>query len=105
MSQITIPASVIEALAYNHDEEDIRTDYSGRSMYGRTCLGYTGGDPVMFTFNLAVEMVRADLEAEESEDEPEVYAVQEKLADLGEPRTDSMGRGAIFYWPGVTVGE
>ncbi|ASU00786.2 hypothetical protein NTR1_19 [Nocardia phage NTR1] len=101
MSQITIPASVIDTMFdFDIDSDDIRTDYSGRSMYGRTCLGYTGSDVVLFTFRLAVLLAREEME---DGDDPDLYTVEEKLHDLGEPRADSMGRGAIFYWPGVTV--
>lgn len=102
---ITIPAAAMSALMdYDIDAGDIRTDYSGRSMYGRTCLGYTGSDIVLFTFRLAVETVRAEMDADD-EDEPSLWDVEEKLHEFGEPRSDAMGRGAIFYWPGVTVEE
>lgn len=101
MSRITISRASLEALP-EYDEEDVRTDYSGRSMYGGTCLGYTGSDIVLFTFHLAVELVRADM-SEDDEEEPDLYAVEEKLGEIGNGRSDSMGRGVIFYWPHVTV--
>jgi hypothetical protein len=65
--------------------------YSGRSMYGRQCVG--------------IELDRGQSEAEmaakimleaHNDDEREL----EDLVDLfGGTRGDSMGRGSIVYWP------
>jgi hypothetical protein len=99
---LTITPAIISTLGEFHDADDIRTDYSGRGMYGRTCLGYTGSDVVLFAFRLAVEAAKADME---DGDEPDLFTVEDYLMTLGEPTSDSMGRGAIFYWPGVTVSE
>jgi hypothetical protein len=71
--------------------DDLRTGYSGRGMYGKTCIGFTADD---------------------------IYAVADVLAtvarkdeQLGEclrkhVRTDSMGRSRlIVYFPGVEAPE
>lgn len=76
---------------------DIRTDYSGRAMYGKTCLGIVTD---MSGWGLAAE-VRNALEYTS-------WAEEEDFLDYiltHEPRTDSMGRGTIYYWPGVQVIE
>lgn len=51
----------------------LRTDYSGRGMFGSTCYGITCNDP------------------------------QDVIAEVGikGARTDSMGRSTIVYWPSV----
>lgn len=76
--------------------EDLRTGYSGRAMYGKTCIGYTGEDPVIFTIKLAYLMAGGDISVDE---------LIEELEDLGAAHTDSMGRGTIYYWPHVQAEE
>lgn len=92
MNNIEIPWDVIEEAAYDAGlnlDSDIRLNYSGRSMYGRTCFGIIGSMSVFAEFLLAVE--RSDCGDE--------YA--NPLADR--VTTDSMGYDTIFYFPGVVV--
>ena len=65
---------------------DVRTDYSGRGMHGRTCVGAVTDDD--FT------TVLADIVAncEDCEQAAELIRTA---------NTDSMGRGTIVYWPRV----
>lgn len=95
--ELTVRPRMLDVLGSYHEPEDIWSDYSGRSMYGRTCLGYTGEDVTLFAFRLAVELAR------EGEDEPDLFSVEEHLILLGDPRSDSMGRSVIHYWPNVQV--
>lgn len=81
-------------------EEDVRTDYSGRGMYGRTCLGYTGGSLVEFVAAVALVLVEDDPHADD-----DAWTLLEKIAEIGDGYEDSMGRGRITYWPGLTVAE
>lgn len=57
----------------------VRTDYSGRGMYGATCFALTGDFDDLF------------------------QAVQAAAIEVGEiiptPRRDSMGLGSVWYWP------
>jgi hypothetical protein len=54
---------------------ELRTDYSGRGMYDRTCYGIvTDGSSAKFLMTVGKR-------------------------DLPEPRQDSMGLRKIFYWP------
>ena len=98
---LTVTQEILNTLAEYHDEEDIRADYSGRSMYGRTCLGYTGESVALFTFHLALSIMRAD--RAENEDDPDLFEMEEMMILLGDPRSDSMGRSVIHYWPNVQV--
>lgn len=64
-----------------HDVADeiggkVRTDYSGRGMYGKTCYGITC----------------------DNEDECIEAAGAKGLRGA---RTDNMGRGTIVYWPSI----
>lgn len=73
-------------------EEVVRYDYSGRGMYGRSCVGIIGtfGDAYRFLNGLRAT---ASEPIAEGLDE---YAVDE-LAD--ETKTDDMGYSTIYYWP------
>lgn len=59
---------------------DFRADYSGRAMYGRTCCAIVG---------------------------PAAAAIIEAAAEVGIKGavTDSMGRQAVVYWPGIDAPE
>lgn len=98
MTQLTITTDQLAEIENWMDldvEEEVRTDYSGRGMYGRTCLGYTGGDPTVFIANVALIMLGTD------SDDP--WELVQQLAEIGEPETDSMGLGRIAYWRSITV--
>lgn len=96
--KLTVTAEMISTLTQFHDEDEIRTDYSGRGMYGRTCLGYTGEDVIMFAFHLAITLTETA-----RMHEPELFDVEEYLIMMGNPSMDSMGRSTIYYWPNVTL--
>jgi hypothetical protein len=79
--------------------DDVRTEYSGRGMYGSNCLGIVTGDS---GFSLAQTLMEAREEADEADED-----VRELLDAMlsREPRTDSMGLDTIYYWPGIQVEE
>lgn len=62
---------------------DLHPDYSGRFMYGAECIGVSGS-----TWALTDWWANLPLD---------------QRGELGKPRTDSMGLGTIWYWPGVTA--
>ena len=63
---------------------EIRTDYSGRGMFGDECVGVVLKDEGdLFTFARLLDDELAEL--------------------LGSPRWDNMGLREIAYWPKVTV--
>lgn len=101
---ITLTVPQLSRIARTCDidvEEEVRTDYSGRSMYGKTCLGYTGGSLVEFVAAVALILIEDDPHAESDD----AWTLLEKIAEIGDGREDSMGRGRITYWPGITVAE
>lgn len=65
--------------------------YSGRGMYGRSCLGVVASN----VLEMFADMLN---EVDGSADEDEVLVV----ADLMRAAvTDSMGRDTIVYWPNI----
>lgn len=102
MRTLTISTSELDTLTdiLNINSDDIRTDYSGRGMYGTTCLGIVLSDVTPIQLGVAlVEALTAD-----PDDMGQVESAWEAAADIARrARTDSMGLGSIVYFPGVTV--
>lgn len=61
--------------------DDYRENYSGRGMYGKTCVGIVGNTGDLIEFVIAVADADNDLAYE-----------------LAEVSTDSMASDKIFYW-------
>lgn len=105
MSDYFLTADDLATIAQQLDEdaaEVFRTDYSGRGMYGRECIGYTGDYPT-----LAALEIGSRLAWHEAADAEDLYEIREALALLGEPAVDSMGTRTITYWPNLayTAGD
>ena len=86
--------ALILDLIEDADYEGIRYDYSGRGMYGSTCLGVTTSSPAGVSGAIVAQASRrlADLD--------EAGLTLASLADLlAGASQDSMGLDAIIYWP------
>lgn len=83
------------------EEGQLRWDYSGRFMHGRTCFGLVGleGDLMWFTVELGRRYERAVADDADRGDlaDADVETLVNAL------RTDQLGRDLIFYFPGVEV--
>lgn len=91
--QIEITASELSDLveaAQNvlSDSVSVRMNYSGRSMYGRTCIGFVGGRGLEFALGAAVAQVMPD-----------------RVWEFSLPSTDSMGYDQIVYFTGLSLAE
>lgn len=71
------------------DEDAVRADYSGRGMYGDTCVGIVGspGELTAYVAALAVTLETDGLD----------------WSWIGSVSQDSMGLDMIWYWRGLTV--
>ena len=82
------------------DPEDVRYDYSGRYMYGRTCPGITGSISTFGRFIAAAGIIERTMD--EDDDGPDFSSLE--LAD--DVSTDSMGRSdSIYYWSSLELTE
>jgi len=95
---LQIQAKTWENVAANADidPEDVRTDYSGRGMFGRTCVGIVGDTNTLVDF---VKAVVEDAVAEDFTDDV-LTGLYEEISTV---QTDSMGTRSVFYWPRITV--
>jgi NADH/NAD ratio-sensing transcriptional regulator Rex len=73
--------------AMDIERRHVRTDYSGRGMYGRTCVG--------FDLDSTSDVLRLGGVLSEILDEQAYQEFVDRMA------TDSMGRGIIVYFPGI----
>lgn len=82
--------NIIEMAGY-----ETRT-YSARGMYGKECLAFSvdNREGKAEPFAVAAELMDAAIEAGEDFIEPVIEAMRGI-------RTDSLGRGTVFYFPGV----
>lgn len=95
-----VSKSTIEAIADQaglDSTEALRTDYSGRGMYGDACVGITGniGDLVSF-----VATAVREAELDETNDD-----LREFVRHIEDVSTDSMGYDLIFYWRNIQIAE
>lgn len=89
----------IQPLTFEQMQEegfDVRHDYSGRGMFGRTCLGLTGDVDDLIRFVRFVERTHAN---------ENVNFPMDDTDWLDNVRDDNMGRKMIYYWPNVRVEE
>jgi hypothetical protein len=98
----TLKLSTVEEaldIASIWEDYDIRKDYSGRGMYGKTCFGITfrrGGDSYRFMAAVTAALIAgSEIDEETGEDGQDVAL---ELADAA--TADSMGLGMILYFPG-----
>ena len=64
--------------------------YSGRGMYGKSCVGITCDNPS----DVVLDIIQAQAENDPTE-------VSELIDMLRRSSQDSMGRSAIIYWPKI----
>lgn len=89
----------LEEYEDQHDEPlSVRTDYSGRYMHGRNCLGVVGraGDLLRFVLEIvpAIDPIAVSMK-------PDMSAIYSE--EWFEVSTDSMGMKMIYYWPSIEV--
>lgn len=89
-------------------------NYSGRGMFGKECLGISGSKNElrqvisgMIGASLVYDLVDmvADRSSPDSEEyiEKECCAVNCAISMLLDWEEDSLGRGVIYYWPGLDL--
>lgn len=101
MSKIESLAALIVAAA-NDLDVDVRANYSGRGMYGRKCVGITGGSSDL---NSVLAEVAYNLAPLTSEGYDGNQRLREDLETLFNYSQDSMGLDRIFYWPALSLQE
>jgi hypothetical protein len=100
MAKLT-DSGVFSVIAECHSD-DVRENYSGRGMYGATCVGFTGSVADLVAFVIDVAEVVAFQKEHDGKVDPDLEIIQRHLCDV---EIDSMGRDSIFYWPTIQTDE
>lgn len=77
-----------------------RTDYSGRGMMGKECIGFVTENPAKFLMTLGAILAVDERNADDAGATYEGLCYYDMV-----PRTDSMGLDSIVYFPNVAVAK
>lgn len=111
MAKYEISRSTLED-ALNQTDVELRENYSGRGMYGDTCIGVVGDQDALEVFEQ--ELAKAATLAKYEDHHPTDYSDPEAVIETfieelhnvaASRRTDSMGMDAIWYYPRLTITE
>lgn len=92
MSGLTVDLAVaiVDELCYRYDAE-VREDYSGRGMYGKTCVGIVTDAPHKDIIIATIRVFAQD------NDGLDIMDILDKVEDVIPSRVDSMGLSTIYY--------
>lgn len=86
---------------------EFRTNYSGRGMYGRSCLAVVfSADTVPAKLQMILNLVLGTVQTGDTSDQ--LFSIDDvmDLMDGGPAaRIDSLGSDQVIYWPRVRVAE
>lgn len=111
MAKHEISRAVLED-ALNQADVELRENYSGRGMYGDTCIGVVGEHDELENFER--ELAKAATLDKYKDHHPTDYSdpeavvetfIEELDAIAGQRRSDSMGMSSIYYYPRLTITE
>ncbi len=100
----------LKEVAEEGADRSFQSNYQGRYMYGKGCLGIVCENPIVVAFNVA-ENIMIDLYENALRSDNDVPAEEERrqaedlMALLKEFRVDTMGLDKIIYWPSVSYTE
>lgn len=80
--------SILSILQRSDPAAELRTDYSGRAMFGKVCLGFVVSNPSIVGTAVTLGLSATELDP---------------LELMSTSRQDDMGRESIVYFPGTTV--
>lgn len=96
---LTLITPVMQSLLDDGEDCSIQRAYSGRGMYGATCLA------VDFRSHAALNRFFFELGLAVARDQSGNDFLEEELAELVDSvRTDQLGLGIVAYFPGFVLG-
>lgn len=91
--QVELILDALDSFGVKVDDDTIKRGYSGRVMFGKTCMGIVLDDDAdVLKLGMALHKAFGD------DDD-----TAERLADAA--RSDNLGRSTIYYFPGWNVEE
>lgn len=86
--------ALVDALELD-DDVTIHRKYSGRGMYGKTCIGFSGSNPLSTITEAMGSVVEDQFNSEDG-----LEWALEFFEMISSMRKDSLGLGEIIYFPG-----
>jgi len=99
MNFVSFVKNAVEQLNENNDSEIRVRSYSGRGMFGATCLGITT-DQYTSPSGVIKDLIVAFVE-QNHENKNFIQEFRQFTDYLNDPRSDSMGRGTVTYFPDI----
>jgi len=84
------------------DDETFRSDYSGRGMYGKTCIGFVISSRAQLALGAAIAITFNGMKDDEDIDEDELELGYQMIT---RSRADTMAFDVIVYFPDVELEE
>lgn len=82
------------------DDDTIIKHYSGRGMYGETCVGFVTNNPIRDITNLCLNVNEEAEHYFKAESDEFIDMVRKVLPSA---KTDSMGLKTVVYFPNVSL--
>lgn len=96
-----IEKSSFQNIAESAGYGEVRTDYSGRSMYGDTCPAIVFDWTSVNLAELGVAILEEFVYWAEDDEKDEAIEKAKSMAKMA--RTDSMGFGTVVYFPDLDL--
>jgi hypothetical protein len=93
---------IIQEYCEDDCEISFRTSYSGRGMYGKSCVGITGSKYICMS---SISEIITTLAKALTNQEIDIDTFSGHVQTLLNHKTDSMGYETIVYWPELSVVE
>jgi hypothetical protein len=82
------------------DDETFRPEYSGRGMFGMSCIGFVIAPRAQLALGAAIAIALPGLHDNEDIDEDELDLMRELILSS---RADTMAFDVIVYFPGIQL--
>lgn len=92
---------ILDSFTYEFDEMTIEPAYSGRNMFGKTCIGFISEAKDLFQMGFALALYLNSAINRKEDDEKYRLEMEELIDILAEHSAciDSLGKDYIVYFP------
>jgi hypothetical protein len=100
--------AIVSTLDANNVKFSLYSNYSGRSMYGDTCLGFvvdSKGDCNSLLVNITHQITSQFTDGQMDDDRMVDSPIMDLMQYLSNAKIDNMGRGFIVYFPQIKFDE
>lgn len=99
MAKVNLIERLKDACEYS-GEVSFRDDYSGRGMYGKECVGISGGYSACQRL-IGEVIIQLGQDMQDATTDQHLEAFEDAIPKLLNFNSDSMGRDVILYFPSI----